>query len=85
MFPPTLRAGRKICREKITSYYQTEFFQVPKIQLCLCLFITNFPLDEDHFGVAISLNEYCSFELQTALSRSSALPGVCPDLKCLVG
>lgn len=30
MFPPTLRAGRKICREKITNYYQTLFFQLPK-------------------------------------------------------
>lgn len=44
----------------------------------------NFPLDVDHSVAAISLNEYCSFELQTALSRSSALPGVCPYLMWLV-
>lgn len=43
----------------------------------------NSPLDEDHFVVIISLNEYWFFELQTALSKSSALPSVCPNLMWL--
>lgn len=61
------------------NYYQTEFFQVQK-KLGLCLFIINFSVDEVNFVVSVSSNEYCYFELRSALSWSSVLPGVCPDL-----
>jgi len=62
----------------MTNYYQTVVFQVQK-KLGLCSFIMNSSLDEVSFILSISSNEYCSFELETALSRSSVLPGAWPD------